>query len=331
VPVPPADGSLQGISGTSSTDLWVVGQLLKPRVLHWNGAFWHEPPQDNPIGDGLFDVEAIAPDDAWATGYQNSARDLLAMHWDGGRWDVVPTPSPGSYQELYGVDAVSSTNVWAVGDFSTDHIYALALNWDGTRWSQVQTVDSSPYSEVFYGISAMEAGDVWAVGYQQPEPFVSQSLIQHWDGNTWSVVEAAPPPVGEISILYEVSALSPTDAWAVGWYGSPFPNRPMIQHWDGTSWSLVQTPSYPGGASLYGVEAIASDDVWAVGQFATLDVEDTRPITLHWDGTTWTEYPAPNPEHVGLLTVTEISPTEIWAAGSTGGEPFTTRTRGVCL
>jgi hypothetical protein len=326
VPVPPADGGLDGISGTSSTDVWAVGQMLKPRILHWNGAWWHEAPQDNPIQDGLFDVKAIAADDAWAAGYQNSGIDPLTMHWDGERWSVVLTPAPASSPILYGLDATASDDVWAVGSF--------ALHWDGTHWTEVETADTGAISEVFYGISAVAPDDVWAVGYQLLESGDSDSLIEHWDGTAWTVVEAALPPVGEVSVLFEVSALSPTDAWAVGWYGDPFPSRPMVQHWDGMSWSLMQTPSYPGGATLLGVEVIASDDAWAVGGFATLE-GNARPITLHWDGSSWTEFPAPNPDNVGLLTVTEVSPTQIWAAGgysagALGEQPFSIRSRGVC-
>jgi hypothetical protein len=335
VPVPPADGTLQGISGTSSSDLWVVGQLLKPRILHWNGAWWHETPQEDPTNDGLFDVEAIAPDDAWAVGYQNSSIDPLAMHWDGQRWVVISTPSPGFTHYLYGLDAIASDDVWAVGSFTTDeNLWPLALHWDGALWTQVRTVDPAPYSELFYGISAVSSDEVWAVGRQEVEPFTYQPLIARWDGAQWSVVEAASPPAGESAHLYEVSAISPTDAWAVGWYGDPFPDRPMIQHWDGTSWSFVQVPTYPGAATLLGIEAIATDDVWAVGGFATLE-GGGRPITLHWDGTSWTEFPAPDPGDAGFLALSAVSTNQIWAAGSyfageEGEQPLTIRSRGVC-
>jgi hypothetical protein len=38
------------------------------------------------------------------------------------------------------------------------------------------------------------------------------------------------------------------------------------------------------------VSAIAPDDVWAVGTYAGDDgIED--PLTVHWDGSTWTEVP----------------------------------------
>jgi hypothetical protein len=60
--------------------------------------------------------------------------------------------------------------------------------------------------------------------------------------------------------LNAVSAVSPTDIWAVGSQSS----GPLIENFNGTSWSVVASPTVTGG-SLDGVSAASSNAVWAVG------------------------------------------------------------------
>ena len=42
---------------------------------------------------------------------------MLTEHWNGSNWSIVSSPSPGTYNgnELYGVAAISTNDVWAVG------------------------------------------------------------------------------------------------------------------------------------------------------------------------------------------------------------------------
>jgi hypothetical protein len=78
---------------------------------------------------------------AWAVGIYRHAAEIghtLALHWDGTRWSQVKTPNPGSiHNSLASVSAVSSKDVWAVGDYQEAGTHALVLHWDGTRWSHV--------------------------------------------------------------------------------------------------------------------------------------------------------------------------------------------------
>src|SRR6266540_1101009 len=61
-----------------------------------------------------------------------------------GTWDVQAVPSPGSFRNvLTSVDALSRTDIWAVGSWAgaDSHNRTLAVHWDGASWSQVPTVD----------------------------------------------------------------------------------------------------------------------------------------------------------------------------------------------
>jgi hypothetical protein len=62
-----------------------------------------------------------------------------------------------------------------------------------------------------------------------------------------------------------VAALSPTNVWAVGAGPGSSGDIPaaLIEHWNGTSWSIVSTPSGP--RSLAGMTALSGGTVIAAG------------------------------------------------------------------
>jgi hypothetical protein len=338
VPAPPLLGTyLTGVAGTSRTDVWAVGSPSGPAppvMLHWNGTSWIQFPQERE-DYVLNGVDAASPTDAWAVGYYAGIRPL-ALHWDGSTWEQTPTPVPGSYHYVYDVEVISSNDVWLAGAYigEKEGLHALAMHWNGARWEVIPTPDA-PYGDAFHGLSAVSSEDVWAVGYLgTPELGDYKPLIEHWDGNRWSAIEAAPAPSGDDRQLYEVSAVSSDDIWAVGFYASPDPAQPLIEHWDGTRWSLAEVPVLDDGNDLFGVDAISPDNVWAVGKTFTIA---SRPLTMHWDGTAWTKVRAPSPsDNAGLSAVTAVSSRDIWAVGSYfdyengASRPLTEHSRGMC-
>ena len=94
------------------------------------------------------------------------------------------------------------------------------------------------------------------------------------------------PVTGFGSFLRSVVALAPNNAWAVG--GN------LIEHFDGTSWSVVASPQAGNGNDLFGVAAVSANDIWAVGSFVDPNTNVDRTLTLHWDGTSWSVIPSPN-------------------------------------
>jgi hypothetical protein len=66
--------------------------------------------------------------------------------------------------------------------------------------------------------------------------------------------------------------------------GLYFP-RATIEHWNGTTWSVVSSPnpSSRGNSFLEGIAAVDANDVWAVGGGTGVGA-----VTEHWDGKSWT-------------------------------------------
>src|SRR2546423_1686640 len=178
-------------------------------------------------------VDAVSPSDVWAVGeYTDPISKTLALHWDGSSWTRVSTPTGDGYSHLYGVAAVSSNDVWAVGDNGGN---AISLHWNGSQWSSVATI--GPASTTLRSVSATPGGEVWVVGDS-----ASDSVTLRWNGSAWVDVPAPNPGMSFLD-LNGVSAISPTDVWAVGFYDVNGRWRTLTMHWDGSSGTVVGSPS----------------------------------------------------------------------------------------
>jgi subtilisin-like proprotein convertase family protein len=281
-PTPGPDVVLNALSAVSANDVWAVGLTFDPNIgqeqtlaMHWNGTAWNSVPTPN-VGldrNALLGVAAISANDVWAVGYSGGVvgagspgADTLAIHWNGTAWAVVPSPNVRiQYNELHGVTAVTTNDVWAVGFTKSGGIQlTLTEHWDGTQWSVVGSPNGIDDVNVLNGVSAASANDIWAVG-GAGNPY---TVIEHWDGTAWTMVYEpfSDPPRG---VLYGVSARAANDVWAVGAANEYFAGgATTIMHWDGAEWSQVLSPS-PGtsGNHLKGVGVVSARDVWAVGSF----------------------------------------------------------------
>ena len=195
---------------------------------------------------------------------------------------------------------------------------------DGT-WQVVPSphVGRSSYLE---DVSADSATDAWAVGGWSGAIGYDRTLVEHWDGLTWTVV-SSPSPGPLYSLLTDVVALSPTDVWAVGIQAGVNTTHTLVEHWDGTLWSVVPSVDVGNGENdLFGVTAFGTDDVWAVGQqFST----QGSLLIEHWDGASWTRTPASyRPNSSGaFLGVAGAASNDVWAVGNSttiGGGPTRT-------
>ena len=130
---------------------------------------------------------------------------------------------------------------------------------------------------------------------------------------------ASPNPAAAISSdLHGVSAIASNDAWAVGNYqdSTSFFYFTLIEHWNGTAWSIVPSPNGASPSELGGVSAIASNDAWAVGDYPT-STNNPQTLVEHWNGTAWSIVPSPNAPGT-LNTLDGVSATasnDAWAAG----------------
>jgi hypothetical protein len=247
--------------------------------------------------------------------------------WNGTSWTVT-TLAGGS---LNGVVAISATNVWAVGSSPLSRTFVY--HYDGTAWSVVPSADTSATDfDWLSSVSASSPTDIWAVGGWESSArgqTPAHPMIEHWNGTAWSVVPS--PDLGTLSDLFGVAAVSPSLAWAVGfWSDSHGRAYTLIDKWNGLNWSVVSSPNgafVNGNTNLNAVAASSAIDAWAVGYaqnaFDGNNASFQTTVIEHWDGASWTMVPSPNPSPAGIVgqfnqlwAVAVASPSRVWAAGS---------------
>ncbi|MFL5797106.1 MAG: hypothetical protein ACJ77A_04125 [Actinomycetota bacterium] len=288
---------LSDADGTSASNVWAVGDYIptlaqQTLTEHWTGSSWITQASPNPGGSSLDSiltgVAAISASNAWAVGYYSNgtADQTLVEHWNGTSWKVVPSPNPGGSSRndfLYGVAAVSATNVWAVGRFDNGSANrTLIEHWNGHTWLRVASpnIGGSTAHNGLNAVTATSASDAWAVGGGGN---ADKTLIEHWNGKTWTRVTSpnGGGPSSPFSDLVGVVATSPSNAWATGFYSTDNVNQTLVEHWNGKVWTLVGSPN-PGGSSnsniLDAVDASSASNMWTVGSFNNGTAEQTMAV-----------------------------------------------------
>lgn len=113
---------------------------------------------------------------------------------------------------------------------------------------------------------------------------VSYSATSLGCAPAWRVVTSPNPSSNEDNYLFDIDALTPSDAWAAGKYSINNQARSMLLNWNGIDWKLSPS-SVVTEALSNGVSIISASDVWAVGRQWRNGPEAT--FIMHWDGKQW--------------------------------------------
>src|SRR6266511_2814092 len=255
-------------------------------------------------------------------------------------WSVTATPDPPSSwgSRLTGVDASSADDAWAVGYAeygSAPTARPITARWTGAEWTVVPSPSpTGANAATLHGVKTLGAGNAWAVGQAQlpaGRPTL-QTLIVHWDGESWSIVPSPNPDQGQ-NLLSAVDGVAADDVWAVGGmgfdgYGSQ-PISGLILHWNGASWTQSAIPAHPTLRvfELRDVVAVSASDVWAVGVGFSWQRFSQVPAILHWNGQAWQHVAAPSPGDA-FSGVCALSPTSVYAVGNAGSRTLVVRWNG---
>jgi hypothetical protein len=274
-----------------------IGEL--PLVEYYDGTAWSivtSPP--GPPNTTLRGVSCLSATDCWAVGHSGAeVIETFVEHYDGTVWSIVPSPNPPSPNaSLYAVSCPSSVDCWAVGEFfntvpatcgdsQTVSTESLVEHYDGTSWSIVNAPYDPCKLNLLDKIACVSGADCWAVGTKSTDTSSSSTLIQHYDGAAWAIIDSPNTDPVLLNYLYGVTCASAGDCWAVGLHdigGTVY--RPMIQHYDGAVWSVLDMPVVDGTYRLDDVTCVSGNDCWAVGiddHGHTLIEHYTVPVTLN--------------------------------------------------
>jgi len=337
----PFQNDLQSISASSTSDIWAVGQT----GIHFDGTKWTAFAMPLIKGDNTSRLRGVidfAPNNVWAvglTGISLGTTNQVIEHFNGTKWSLFPGPKfqPNDQPSLECLTAISPSDMWAGGFILANggtSLFPLFEHFDGTKWMALETQFQGG---TIFGISAAATNDVWAVG----NVGVSTTFTEHWDGTTWTVVPSPSPGAdkGGSDVLFGVVAFAPNDVWAAG-TSMPGPTPPpplldtptitLIEHFDGTSWKVVPSPSVGPHSQfqsnqLWGITAVSANDIFAFGSYFAADGSgQLSTLVLHWNGTSWKIVPSPNPVNTNfraniLFGGTVIPQGDLWLVGNEFG------------
>lgn len=118
-----------------------------------------------------------------------------------------------------------------------------------------------------------------------------------------------------------MAANSANDIWAVGYSLQANASQTLIERWNGTRWSIVNSPNRSAQNILNGVAATSTGDMWAIGFTSNGQNNNQQTLIEHWDGSLWSVVSSPNPGAVqNALQGIALAPhsNRAWAVGLYG-------------
>src|SRR5438309_4292698 len=198
---------------------------------------FHQVAGDNP-GTALNVIQnnglaAISPTDIWAVGFKadlatgNTIGPAVPIveRWNGSSWTsiLVDNPAMMGGADLNGVAAVpgastAANNVFAVGNvfyYGAQHPLAEVYTATGySGWNVVTPANQGTGDNIFYGVTAITATNVWAVGSWRQDNNAGtrrQTLLAHWDGTGFTSVAGPDPSMTSSDRLFAAAASGPND------------------------------------------------------------------------------------------------------------------------
>lgn len=256
---------LKGISGYDATHIWAVAD--NGHILFFNGSTWVK--QNSGVVYGFKAVYALDADHVWAVGWNGTPR-----FWNGSSWGA------GATANLWfeAIDGYNSTHVWGVGSNLSMAGGGAIVFFNGSTWT------STNFPHLLYGVSALNATHIYAVG--------EAGCIAISNGTTWSHKHYS------VHDFHGVCAIDSTHVWFVG-------NRGIIFFWDGTSMTRVASGVTTNLHAVYGYD---TSHVWAVGD---------NGLILTFDGTSWSIQAGSGSKN-NLYGVYALADNQVWVVGDGG-------------
>jgi hypothetical protein len=123
------------------------------------------------------------------------------------------------------------------------------------------------------------------------------TLVEQWNGSTWSIVTSPNATGAGQNQLYGVSCAGPSFCVAVGVSGpgGTFVN-PLVEQWNGSAWSLG-TAATPPSATATELNAVScTTATWCMAAGYSTNASSARfAVAETWNGTAWTVSPITPP------------------------------------
>lgn len=327
------DGNLNGpgrdgmgrITAINAHDVWAPGGSTSQ---HWDGKNWTKVPLPDVLRaphqtGALSQIAASSSSNVWAFGFSSpsgtATRSQYAFRWNHGHWTVAHKWTTWNW--ISDAVVLSPTDVWVFGGGSVDSNDFGTWHYNGKTWSRLGTSGPRPMA-----VSALSAGDIWAVGAALTPNDFDGRYVTHWNGHRWTKVDT--PNIQDIHFetprYQAVYAESPKSVWIVGGRYATVQGKdveiPIVLHWNGKAWQHSEGPVRDRADELTSVVPDGTGGIWTTrnGEF---DGE-----VMHMSHGVWTVAPLPHVKNrtVVVWYLTRVPHTNaFWGSGELdwGGYP----------
>jgi subtilisin family serine protease len=243
----------------------------------------------------LADVSCTAAGACLALGYDEYQGRALAQAWNGEKW----APAEGTMSLNRKATALSCATSGggtfkkciAIGEKTEGGFFSQRWEGVGSSWSPYsETALATPEGgslSTLKGVSCTAGYACTAVGSYTKEG-KTKALAERFnpEAGTWSVQTTATGPSEPVE-LRDVSCPTASECFAVGKEGAVTTTKPLIERWNGTSWS-VQTSPLPPGITYSSLSKVSCPSTGAcVATGAASSTEGGAAYAVRWDGKEW--------------------------------------------
>jgi putative hemolysin len=240
------------------------------------------------------------------TGTSPVIKQTEIQQWNGTAWKIVKSPNATGTNALSdylgGVSCPTTKFCMAAGYYTQSAglpDQTLIEKWNGTSWKIVSTPDVSGVSNDLTSVSCPSAKFCIAAGYTISSSFLEQTVIEEWNGTSWSIVNSPDTSSSQDNFLWGVSCPSASFCMADGYYDDTSGNQlTLIEELTGGSWKITPSPNgspAPSTAlnSLWSVSCVTSKFCMAAGDYWNSSNVQQNLIEK-WAGSSWKIVPSPD-------------------------------------
>ncbi len=170
-------------------------------------------------------------------------------------------------------------------------------------WVRQLTPNPPGGNQALQGVSCASGGECIAVGYSEIDTGGGSDNIpvaERYTAGRWTLESVPEPPgvspqTGRGAELNSVACPAPTHCITVGEYDQRASNRPLIERYDGTAWTMMTAPVPRSFTSLHlsGVSCWTSRACVAAGYWTTGRLAVAHPLIERYNGSAWRLESAP--------------------------------------
>ncbi|HEY5709159.1 MAG TPA: DUF6531 domain-containing protein [Solirubrobacterales bacterium] len=282
----------------------------------WDGSEWATQATVSPevrTELKLTDTSCTSPTKCMAVGYDKVLGKVFAESWDGSEWKIARSDLGGGAEPAVSCVGLTTCFVITTPSGGTQGTTILFQSGEGqASWNNTGRSFAAPAGATEWklrDVSCSSESACTAVGYRYSPASGYKTLVERYNGTSWSIQESPEPSKGNgYNALSSVSCSSAEYCLAVGKADS----KPFAEKWNGSKWELAPVGVSEAG-TLEDVSCVSATSCTAVGYLGSWEWSggswwvQSGALIESWDGSGWTEIEAPEPSEEPFASDARLS------------------------